>query len=58
MAEELTMKVVRGSRERKRPADIWARFDQLQKRVRPLREGKHPKRGIYYGGERARAQRP
>jgi hypothetical protein len=27
----------------------WERFDRLQRSLRPLRKGRHPKKGIHYG---------
>lgn len=27
----------------------WERFDRLQRSLRPLRKGKHPRKGIHYG---------
>ena len=51
----LTMKVVRG-RNTHEPmsqstaaADIWRRFDRLQRSVAPLRKGQRTTRGIHYG---------
>ena len=43
------MKEVRGPLDKARKESIWARFDRLQRSLRPLRKGRHIKRGIYYG---------
>jgi len=46
---ELTMKVVSGAREKERTESLWERFDRLQRSLRPLRKGRHPAPGVYYG---------
>ena len=41
------IKVLEGSQHRR--MSKWERFDRLQRSLRPLRKGKHPRKGIHYG---------
>jgi hypothetical protein len=49
--KELSVKVLKGPRQISREASetIWARFDRLQKSLKPLRQGQRIRRGIHYG---------
>lgn len=46
--EQLTVKVVRGPREMARQETIWARFDRLQRSLRPIRKNQRITKGIHY----------
>lgn len=46
---ELSMRVVRGRLQESRKEGMGARFDRLQKSLRPLRQGRRIQRGIHYG---------
>lgn len=41
-------KVITGTHHRE--AGVWERFDRLQRSLRPLRKGNHPRKGLHYGG--------
>ena len=54
--QELSIKVLKGEKERKRKDSVWMRFDRLQRSLRPLRKDRHIPPGLYYG-EQSRDQR-
>jgi hypothetical protein len=45
------IRVLKGKHHQENEMNKWERFDRLQRSLRPLRKGSHPKKGIHYGSE-------